>query len=94
MEQVAVSTLNKVWDSTVDPLFNAIGCGAKYSPARRFIVIGLGTAVILWTMKPQALFDDKGRARPWSITGSTVGGTVLDWKGISLLTGTMAALFV
>lgn len=78
----------------LEPALDSVGIGPKATPLRRFVVVTLGTAVIVWTKKPDYLFDAEGNPRPLSISGLDEKGVILPWWAFSGLMGTLSVLFI
>jgi hypothetical protein len=80
--------------ASVENALDSLGIGIYDPPLRRFGVVASGTALLVWTFKPKALFDEQGKPRPMSLTGDNLQGTPIPWWTLSLLVGGLSILFI
>lgn len=78
------------------PLQNVLQQIGLGTPGRRLMGVGLGTAGLLYLLKPHTFFDHDGHPRPWSVTchDSRLDPVPVPWWMAAILAGTAAAVFI
>ena len=61
---------------------------------KRFLAGTVGTAALLYAIRPDFFFYQDGTARGFKGTGNEDGGTYLPWWALSLGVGTVFATFI
>lgn len=83
-------SFESIWTYFFNPLTDALGLSG--SPVKTFAFFSVATAITLWGLKPNAMFD-QGTPRELGMLGDVKGKTPIPWYVASGLTGTFAALF-
>jgi len=86
-------SLPEIWLNYVERPLDAVGL--LQSPLRRFTAVTLGTAGILYIIKPRSLYSQDGTPYPIALMNPKENKSVpVNWIFASLFMGVLSVLFV
>jgi hypothetical protein len=87
-----MQAVNALYENIIEPSFSYLGLA--HSQLRRFTAVAGTTALATWIFKPQYLFDETGKPRPWSFNPKNYEAVPINWLMVSILVGGFSVLFI